>query len=195
MPTARATRVSESPRLARNRRKCPPIAAALPSAEGGIRPSLFNNCTIAAAFMPRALRRNRARFSSFKSSAEYSRYRPEDRCGRVSPSFSHARITDGETPTRRATSPIFIYAADALEFFDNKTIPRTIPEKEMIPERQKNYNDKQPNLAIRLSIRLFNRQDTFFLLDSPRLPSLTLRDYSNVVAGHKLSFSNQKFSR
>ena len=29
------------------------------------------------------------------------------RRGRVSPSFSHDRITDGDTPARRAASPIF----------------------------------------------------------------------------------------
>jgi hypothetical protein len=88
-----------------------------------------------------------------------------------------------------------MYAADALEFFDNKTIPRTIPEKKRFPKRQKNYNDRQRYSAIRLFIRLFNPRDAFFLLDSPRLPSLTLRDYSKVVAAHKLSFSNKNSDR
>lgn len=37
-------------------------------------------------------------------------------------------------------------------------------------------------------------QDAFFLLDSLRLPSLTLRDYSKVVAAHKLSFFKTKSS-
>jgi hypothetical protein len=136
--------------------------------------------------MPRAFRRNRARLNNFKSSVEYSRYRPEDRCGRASPSFSHARITEGDTPTRRATSPIFIYAADALEFFDNKLfLERFLKRNDS--RKQENYNDRQPHPAI----RLFNRRDAFFLLDSLRLPSLTLRDYSKVVAAHKLSLSNK----
>src|SRR3981081_847605 len=36
------------------------------------------------------------------------------------------------------------------------------------------------------------RENAFFLLDSPRPSSLTLRDYSKVVAAHKRSFSKEK---
>jgi len=50
---------------------------------------------------------NRARFSSLTSSAEYSRYLLSVRRGLVNPKLSHDRMTDGDTPTRRATSPIF----------------------------------------------------------------------------------------
>src|SRR5579864_2233135 len=41
-------------------------------------------------------------------------------------------------------------------------------------------------------IRNFYGPDAFFLLDSACPGSLTLRDYSKVVAGHKQSFSKKK---
>src|SRR5580698_1051736 len=37
------------------------------------------------------------------------------------------------------------------------------------------------------------RGSAFFILDSTHTSSLTLRDYSKVVAGHKLSFSTKNF--
>jgi hypothetical protein len=85
------------------------MAPALPPPGGRARPCRRNNSTMAAAFSPRTFRKNRARFNSFTSSAVYSRYLLSVRRGRVSPRFSQARITDDETPTRFATSPIFKY--------------------------------------------------------------------------------------
>ena len=41
-------------------------------------------------------------------------------------------------------------------------------------------------------IRNFYRRNPFFVLDSSHPSSLTLRDYSKVVAGHKLSFSKNQ---
>ena len=38
-------------------------------------------------------------------------------------------------------------------------------------------------------IHIFYLADAFFILDSARLRSLTLRDYSKVVSGYKLSLS------
>ena len=55
--------------LARNWRKWAPMAPAFPSPAACTLPSRFNNCTMAAAFSPRTLRRKRARFSNFTSSA------------------------------------------------------------------------------------------------------------------------------
>src|SRR5208337_4913614 len=41
-------------------------------------------------------------------------------------------------------------------------------------------------------IQVFYPKERVFILDSTRASSLTLRDYSKVVAGHKLSFSRKK---
>src|SRR3974377_439406 len=43
-------------------------------------------------------------------------------------------------------------------------------------------------------IRIFYRRQPFFLLDSHRPGSLTLRDYSKVVRRHKQSFRTKKYS-
>jgi len=43
----------------------------------------------------------------------------------------------------------------------------------------------------RMDIQVFYARQRVFLLDSLRASSLTLRDYSKVVAGHKLSFSKK----
>jgi hypothetical protein len=83
---------------------------------------------------------------------------PSERCGRVRPRLSHDRITDGDTPTRRATSPIFKNGLTLDDLIFHTTGP----------------------------IRVFYGGDAFFLLDSAPASSLTLRDYSKVVAGRKL---------
>jgi hypothetical protein len=69
MLTFRATCARDSRRFARNFRKCEPMAPAFPSAAGRTRFSRRINSTIAAAFSPRTFLKNRARFSSFTSSA------------------------------------------------------------------------------------------------------------------------------
>jgi hypothetical protein len=56
--------------------------------------------------MYRVRRKNCARFKMRTSDRVYIRYRLLVRTGEISPTFSQERKTDGEMPTRRATSPM-----------------------------------------------------------------------------------------
>jgi hypothetical protein len=107
MPTDFETSANDSLRFARNWRRRIPMALPAPSGLVRTTPSRLSICTIAGAFNPRTLRKKRTRFSSLTSSEEYSRYLLAVRRGRARPRLSQVRITDGDDPTRRATSPIF----------------------------------------------------------------------------------------
>src|SRR5580704_18070172 len=70
------------------------------------RPSERSRCIMAGAFMPRARRRNWARFRRRTSRGVKRRYWLAVRVGEIRPTLSQVRNDDGETPTKRATSPM-----------------------------------------------------------------------------------------